>query len=79
MNRICPELRNSDKGELKSKNLVDLKHVILVRNGLISDDSIDYKGTWSFETDIARFSGISKKTPKLDSDDTVSLLFTVYK
>jgi len=77
LNRLCPELSFSSKGELKTKNLPHLNHVVLVKNKLTTDDRAKYPGTWSFDDDIAKFNGRLSATPKLDFDDTVALLFTV--
>lgn len=73
---ICPELATSSKGELKSANLPDLKHVILVKNRLINANT-DYKGTWSFADDLQRYDGPLKQTPSVDFDDPFVMLFTV--
>ena len=77
LSRICPELKTSSKGELKSANMPNLKHVVLVRNGLVGDESEKYLGTWSFKDDLVKFNGVAKPLPVTDIDDTVTLLFTV--
>lgn len=77
LKKIAPELENSVQGELNSKNLPDLKHVILVKNRLMSDNSEQYKGTWGFDRDISMFNQSSQKLPTVDFDDSFVMLFTV--
>ena len=77
LSRLCPTLNTSARGELKSKKLPDLNHVVVVKNGLISDESTKYPGTWSFKEDLAKFNQNFKPTPKINFDDTITLLFTV--
>lgn len=59
-----------------------MRHVILVRNGgeIFSNNRLDheYKGTWCFHNDIAKFNGSSRVTPKLDFNDPVAILYSVY-
>lgn len=76
LNRICPELESSSKGELKSANLPELKHVIVVKNHLVSEKT-NYKGTWSFEDELTRFNGRAQETPFVNFDDPFVMLFTV--
>jgi acyl-CoA synthetase (AMP-forming)/AMP-acid ligase II len=75
--RLAPELTTASKGELKSSQLPDLKHVILVNNQLVNDKSCDYKGTWSFTNDFQKFNKPFKPLPYVDLEDTLALLFTV--
>lgn len=77
LNKICPELQGSSKGELNSKNLPNLKHVILVKNRLVNDSNIKYKGTWSFD-ELEHYNSISKEIPHVEFDDTLAMLFTVF-
>lgn len=79
LKKIAPELENSTQGELNSKNLPDLKHVILVKNRLMSDNSEHYKGTWHFDTDISKFNQSSQAFPLVDFDDSFVMLFTVMR
>lgn len=76
LNKICPELETSTKGELNSKNLPDLKHVILVKNRLMNDANMKYSGTWSFN-ELEKFNSAAKPKPYVDFDDAFAMLFTV--
>lgn len=76
LQKICPELSSSSKGELQSKKLPDLKHVFLVKNKLVNE-KIDYKGTWSFADDLEKFDRKHLETPHVDFDDPFVMLFTV--
>ena len=46
LKKICPELETSQKGELKSQQLPDLKHVIITNNRLIKDPNQQTKGNY---------------------------------
>lgn len=76
--RIAPELSTCARGELKSANLPDLKHVILVRNNVTHESkSTQYPGTWSFAEDLQKFNASRQALPYVDLDDHIALLFTV--
>ena len=74
--KICPELETSTKGELNSKNLPNLKHVIIANNRLIRDPNQQTKGCWSF-TELEKFNKSFKEKPHIDMDDSMIILFTV--
>lgn len=73
---ICPEIENSSKGELKSNNLPDLKHVILVNNKLFKDPNQQTKGTWNF-SELEKYDKDFREKPHVDMDDPFVILFTV--
>jgi acyl-CoA synthetase (AMP-forming)/AMP-acid ligase II len=75
LTHICPELINSN-GELSSAKLPDLKHVILVNNKLVKDNTKNYKGTLSF-ADLERNNTTSIARPYVDINDDFAMLFTV--
>ena len=77
LKKLAPELESSVPGELNSENLPDLKHVILVKNRLMSENSEKYKGTWEFDRDISKFNQINQKLPQVNFDDSLAMLFTV--
>lgn len=76
LNKICPELSSSRKGELSSKKLPDLKHVILVKNKLVATNSDNYKGVW-FQEELEKFNLPFKTLPTVDIDDSFLMMFTV--
>ena len=73
---LVPELRISKKGKLKTKNLPQLNHVILM-------DEVDeiYSGVWMFD-EIFNLGGDEEKQKlieidkKLNSDDAINIQFT---
>jgi fatty-acyl-CoA synthase len=69
---ICPELEHSQKGELNSLRLPDLKHVIMTK---LIPNSAKFNGTWLF-SDIQNYSSSSYQLPYVDVDDPLALLFT---
>ena len=74
LTQICPEILTSTKGELDSKKLPDLKHVIIATlNPKASVDS--YKGCWSFK-DFESFNSSKIEKPRVQCDDLMTLLFT---
>lgn len=75
LKKICPELENSTKGELNSKNLPELKHVIVANNRLMSTNQ-KYNGTWSY-AEIEKFGKNKVQTPYVDPEDPFVMLFTV--
>jgi acyl-coenzyme A synthetase/AMP-(fatty) acid ligase len=76
LNRICPDLETSSKGELNLKNLPHLKHLIVVKNKLMKDTT-EFKGAWLFE-DIQKYILPNKSDlPHVDFDDPFIILFTV--
>jgi acyl-coenzyme A synthetase/AMP-(fatty) acid ligase len=77
LNKICPELEKSQKGELSSKQLPNLKHVILVRNKLVETKGDRYKGVWFLE-ELEKYNLPTKALPVVDTDDSFIMMFTVY-
>lgn len=75
LKKICPELESSQKGELNSQLLPDLKHVIIANNGLFKDPHQQTKGTWNFK-EIEKFNGVKREKPRVDMDDSLVILFT---
>jgi acyl-coenzyme A synthetase/AMP-(fatty) acid ligase len=75
LKNICPELDNSVKGELNSKALPDLKHIIVSPNYLIPLKGDDYKGTWNFN-ELEKHDGVNEELPHVDMDDPCVILFT---
>ena len=73
---ICPEIENSSKGELNSKNLPHLKHVIMVNNRLFKDPNQQTKGTWQFN-ELEKFNKQPREKPHVDMDDSFVIMFTV--
>jgi hypothetical protein len=78
LTKICPEILHTSNsgGEISSKNLPDLKHVILVHNRLTKDNVKNYKGTLPF-AQIEKYNSIKQELPYVDMHDTFSMLFTV--
>jgi len=76
LNKICPELEKSQKGELSSKQLPNLKHVILVRNKLVETKADKYKGVWFLE-ELEKYNSPIKALPSVDIDDSFIMMFTV--
>jgi len=52
LKKICPELESSQKGELNSQLLPDLKHVIIANNGLFKDPHQQTKGGFFFKLNV---------------------------
>lgn len=75
INKICPELEHSQKGELNSKNLPNLKHVIIANNRLVKDPNQQTKGTWQLN-ELEKFNKPLKDRPNVDMDDPFVILFT---
>ena len=77
MQHICPEIENSQPGELKSKNLPDLKHVIVL-NSPLSPEKLSYNGTWKYSDVVEKKSiALKRDLPNVDLDDPSLILFTV--
>lgn len=76
LKKICPELETSQKGELNSKNLPNLKHVIIANNRLFRDPNQQTKGCWNF-SELEKFNMQFKERPQVDMDDSMLILFTV--
>lgn len=76
LKKICAELETSLKGELNSKNLPDLKHVIIANNRLFKDPNQKTKGTWNF-SELEKFNKQKVEKPRVDMDDSLVILFTV--
>lgn len=75
LKQICPELESSLKGELSSKNLPHLKHVIIANNRLMKDPNQGAKGTWNYE-ELTKFDSVKIEKPNVDMDDSLAILFT---
>jgi acyl-CoA synthetase (AMP-forming)/AMP-acid ligase II len=77
LKNICPEMEQSEPGELKSSKLPYLKHVIVLNSPLEKEKKI-YKGTWSYnQISEKKLSNISYLKPYVDRDDLAFILFTV--
>ena len=74
LTHICPELLTSTKGELNSKDLPELKHVIIA-NLMPTPNNDSYQGCWSFK-EFETFNSTLLPKPKVESDDLLGLLFT---
>ena len=74
LTHICPELLTSTKGELNSKNLPDLKHVIIA-NLMPNANNDIYKGCWSYK-EFETFNSNPFSKPRVEPDDLMTLLFT---
>jgi acyl-CoA synthetase (AMP-forming)/AMP-acid ligase II len=74
--KIAPELGSSKAGDLNSKELPDLKHVIVAGNSLTPFNHDSYKGTWNFK-EIEKYDKQKQNLPYVDMDDPAILLFTV--
>ena len=73
--KLCPEIETAIPGELNSKLLPALKHVIVLNSPLVPEKKT-YKGTWTFaEINKSRRSGY--ELPFIDLDDPFLILFTV--
>ena len=72
-----PELDQSETGKIKSKNLPNLQHVVVLNSPLIPEKKT-YKGTWKF-TDISesKLADGHHELPYVDIDDPCLILFTV--
>ncbi len=76
MRKICPEIDTATKGQLNSKSLPHLKHLIVVKNKLVKD-ATDFKAAWSFEGELIKQMLPRIETPRVDFDDPLAILFTV--
>ena len=77
LKRLCPEIEGRGlEGELESKAMPHLKHVILVNNGLTKPNEAYYKGTTPFSS-IESFHRANAALPYVDFDDPAFILFTV--
>jgi acyl-coenzyme A synthetase/AMP-(fatty) acid ligase len=77
MQNICPELEQSRPGELNSKALPDLKHIIVL-NSPFDPQKKTYSGTWNFD-DFSKPKSHSldqSKLPYVDIEDPCVILFT---
>jgi acyl-CoA synthetase (AMP-forming)/AMP-acid ligase II len=76
MQKLCPELETSLPGELKSKTLPDLKHIIILNSPLVLEKKT-YKGTWQFsELAKPKSQSSSLQLPYVDIEDPCLILFT---
>lgn len=75
MKKICPELEHSTKGELNSKKLPALKHVVIANLMPTKETESKYKGTWSFN-EVSKHSTANMDTPYVDFDDAFAMMFT---
>ena len=74
--KLCPEIESSLPGELKSKNLPDLKHVIVL-NSPLSAEKKTYNGTWQYsEFSKANSQNSNQELPYVDIEDPCLILFT---
>lgn len=77
MQHLCPELETSQPGELNSKNLPSLKHVIVL-NSPLSPEKLRYNGTWKYSDVVEKKSiALKRDLPYVDLDDPSLILFTV--
>ncbi len=75
--KICPELEKAIPGELDSKALPMLNHVILV-NSPFETGAKTYKGTWNFSRIGEKKSSAGRiEVPYTELDDPNLILFTV--
>lgn len=73
---LCPELDSSQPGQLNSKKLPLLKHIIVLNSPLNPKQT--FKGTWSFEHFVKAKSNYTNfQMPYIDIDDPHLILFTV--
>jgi len=75
LKRICPELNSSLKGELKSKILPELKHIVVCNLMPTKEAESRYEGTWSFN-EVRKHNRANLELPKIDIDDPFAILFT---
>ncbi|CAF0873115.1 unnamed protein product [Brachionus calyciflorus] len=74
--KLCPEIDSSKPGELNSKVLPDLRHVVVLNSPLVPEKKT-YKGTYDFNKFIQPKSQSSNiELPYLDIDDPNLILFT---
>lgn len=74
---ICPEIDSCAPGELMSKALPSLKHVIVL-NSPLSPEKKTYRGTWTFdEISEKKSTSQERQLPYLELDDPSLILFTV--
>lgn len=77
MRRLCPEMEFSAPGELNSKMLPNLKHVMVLNSPLMPNKST-YKGTWDYSKLLeSTLENQKRELPYLDIDDPCLILFTV--
>jgi fatty-acyl-CoA synthase len=71
MNQLVPELNNSKKGQLNSKQFPSLKHIILLNNHKTN--------VWSYDILVSERLNNSKThdLPLVETDDTFGIIFTV--
>ena len=75
--KLCPELDSCAPGKLESKNLPDLKSVIVLNSPLVPEKTT-YKGTIPFELVLKpQSSGTKVQVPVVETDDPCLILFTV--
>ena len=76
MQKLCPELESSKPGEFKSKNLSDLKHIIVLNSPLVPEKKT-YKGTWQYsEFSKPKSQSTCQDLPYVDTEDPCTILFT---
>ena len=69
MKKLCPNLNDSNHGEISSSSLPDLKHIIMI-NSPLDTNKKEYKGTWRYN-DLAegKIVGNSIDMPDVTMDD----------
>ena len=69
MKKLCPNFDNSNRGEINSSTLPDLKHIIMI-NSPLDPVKKDYKPAWRYN-DLAegKISGNSIDLPEVTMDD----------
>lgn len=72
---IAPELETSQPGQLNSKNLPDLKHVILTSNRLMRDPGQGTAGTMNWDV-LAKYDKATISKPNVNMDDPFVIMFT---
>ena len=90
MNKLCPEMESSEKGQLISSTFPDLEHIIVINRSLsvqtedgqerpsVGENLVRYAGCWSYE-DIAteKLEDGSCEWPYVAIDDLLFISFTV--
>jgi fatty-acyl-CoA synthase len=76
LQKLCPELETSLPGELNSKNLPDLKHVVVL-NSPLSPEKKTYPGTWQYsQLSEPKSQNSNLEFPYVDIEDPCTILFT---
>ena len=75
MRKICPELDTATRGELNSKKLPDLKHVIIASLMPNASNQDKFKGAWLFDQISGNLSNKLHDVPHIDIDDDFILMY----